>query len=240
MERAPAVQSFPRNRTGCDYVVGDLHGCFAQLARRLDALGFDPARDRLFSVGDLIDRGPDSAQARWWLQQSWFHACLGNHEGMLLSLGEAWRDQPEWFLFNGGEWWWRLDDAQRADFLALFRSMPLALEVDTPWGGVGVVHADVSRGVDWRDFVQALERGDERARATALWSRSRAEGHVPEGVPGIARVVCGHTINSIGCVTVRGNVWFIDTGAFVEPDGDGLTVLSLQALFRVDAERNRA
>ena len=42
------------------WVVGDIHGCFALLMAKLRACRFDPWQDLLVSVGDLIDRGPDS------------------------------------------------------------------------------------------------------------------------------------------------------------------------------------
>lgn len=226
-----AVARFPRNQRGCDYVVGDVHGCFGQLRRRLDGLRFDPGRDRLFSVGDLIDRGPDSHEARWWLRQPWFHACLGNHEAMLLSLGENWREDSLWLAWNGGQWWGALSDSERTAFLQQLRALPFAMEVDTQSGTVGIVHADVSAQLSWPAFVQALERGDQHARATAIWSRSRADGSTQAEVQGVERVVCGHTISADGRVTVRGNVWFIDTGAFLNPEADLLTVLDLRQLF---------
>jgi len=40
--------------------VGDIDGCFSHLRRSLEAIGFDASVDRLFSVRDLIDRGPES------------------------------------------------------------------------------------------------------------------------------------------------------------------------------------
>jgi serine/threonine protein phosphatase 1 len=58
------LQHFGRNTAGRDLIVGDIHGCFARLQVALDELGFDPERDRLFSVGDLVDRGPDSEVAQ--------------------------------------------------------------------------------------------------------------------------------------------------------------------------------
>ena len=54
------VAYHPLNRHGRDYVIGDLHGQWQALQRALGEVAFDPARDRLFSVGDLADRGPDS------------------------------------------------------------------------------------------------------------------------------------------------------------------------------------
>ena len=53
---------FARNVGGRDFAVGDIHGCFSHLSRSLEAIGFDAAVDRLFSVGDLVDRGPDGLQ----------------------------------------------------------------------------------------------------------------------------------------------------------------------------------
>ena len=61
------IQRFTRNTTGRDLIVGDIHGCFGRLANALTLIDFDPARDRLFSVGDLVDRGPDSRQVTDWL-----------------------------------------------------------------------------------------------------------------------------------------------------------------------------
>jgi bis(5'-nucleosyl)-tetraphosphatase (symmetrical) len=42
------------------YVIGDIQGCHAEFRQLLDVIGFDPARDRLWLVGDLVNRGPDS------------------------------------------------------------------------------------------------------------------------------------------------------------------------------------
>jgi hypothetical protein len=78
------VQRYERNVRGRDFVVGDIHGCFDQLRAALDTAGFLPESDRLFSVGDLIDRGPQSTETLQWLAKPWFHACIGNHDDMAL------------------------------------------------------------------------------------------------------------------------------------------------------------
>ena len=54
-----AVARFEENATGRDFVVGDLHGMFSHLEALLNEVAFDESADRLFSVGDLIDRGPE-------------------------------------------------------------------------------------------------------------------------------------------------------------------------------------
>lgn len=80
---APII-TLPVNTQGTDYVLGDLHGCYSLLQEALDQVNFDPARDRVFSVGDLVDRGPDSLKCLQLLKQPWFYAVLGNHELMLM------------------------------------------------------------------------------------------------------------------------------------------------------------
>jgi len=42
------------------YVVGDIQGCYAEFRQLLEVIAFDPERDRLWLVGDLVNRGPDS------------------------------------------------------------------------------------------------------------------------------------------------------------------------------------
>ena len=73
------------NTRGRDLVVGDLHGHRDLLEQELERLGFDPTRDRVFSVGDLVNRGPDSLGTLSLVEEPWFHAVLGNHELMLLN-----------------------------------------------------------------------------------------------------------------------------------------------------------
>ena len=52
------VQRFTQNTRGRDFVVGDLHGCFDHLRVMLEHIQFNRVTDRLFCVGDLVDRGP--------------------------------------------------------------------------------------------------------------------------------------------------------------------------------------
>jgi serine/threonine protein phosphatase 1 len=54
------IKKFELNEKGRDFVVGDIHGCFDLLSNNLKEIGFDESVDRLFSVGDLVDRGKQS------------------------------------------------------------------------------------------------------------------------------------------------------------------------------------
>jgi serine/threonine protein phosphatase 1 len=233
------VARFARNLAGRDFVVGDVHGCFDELEAALARLRFDGARDRAFAVGDLVDRGSRSEAALEWMQRPWFHSCRGNHEDMRLMPIEP-AELAAFLLFNGGEWWFGLDAAAKLLFTRAMAALPIALEVETSAGHVGIVHADVPEQLSWPQFVQALEAGDPRVQEEAVWGRRRAEGWVSTPVEGIGCVVCGHTMMPDCRIHVVGNVWLIDTGAFLGPPAGHLTVLPLTELFRDSASSTPA
>jgi len=81
-------------------VIGDVHGCLAQLRALNDQL--DPAVPRI-AVGDYVDRGEDSAGVLRWLHERPEITCLaGNHEAMMLGFLDAPLDKgPRWLKFGG-------------------------------------------------------------------------------------------------------------------------------------------
>lgn len=69
------------------YCIGDVQGCFIELRQLLQLVAFDPAKDRLWFVGDLVNRGPNSLEALRFIKQlPNVKVVLGNHDFHLLAL----------------------------------------------------------------------------------------------------------------------------------------------------------
>ena len=181
------MRSFSRNERGRDFVVGDIHGMFSALDRFLDELSFDPGGDRLFSVGDLIDRGPESEAALQWLTaRDWFHAIRGNHDQFLLDAAadparERGEEHGVWD-YNGGGWWDSVPAPARDAWVRAFSALPFAAEVDCESGPVGIVHADVPEDRTWEEFLlRPCGRAAARTATTpsgpaAAWSATSRAG----------------------------------------------------------------
>ena len=67
------------------YVISDIHGYLSRMFDVLDQAHFDWNNDELYVLGDIIDRGPESAEALIWAMEEAprnVHFLLGNHEDM--------------------------------------------------------------------------------------------------------------------------------------------------------------
>lgn len=223
------VKSFSKNIVGRDVVVGDIHGHFTRLQDALDLAGFNPEVDRLFSVGDLVDRGPECEDVIKWLNKPWFHPVRGNHDDYVVRFDTC--DIVNW-MQNGGSWFVGLPLDEQQNYQVMFSDLPIAIEVETHGGMVGIIHADCVFDT-WAQLKEELQcpKTDKRLKLvknTCMWSRSRIEQHDCRPVSDVRAVIVGHT--PIQSPLMLGNTCHIDTGGW-KKDGSGhFTLLDLATL----------
>jgi len=211
---------FARNKHGRDFIIGDLHGCFDLLLECLEKVNFNSGTDRLFSTGDLIDRGPDSMECLKLIESPWFHPVIGNHEELMLNSILGNKDKYLWEM-NGGIWH-RYEDREELERLVqiIKDRIPYAITLVTKSGDeVGICHAQPP-SIDWLD---AIENPTDRDIKIMLWARSWIEDKLQEPVININRTYHGHTI--VASPELVANAMFIDTGAFYT---DNLTILEIK------------
>ncbi|MBK4713814.1 MULTISPECIES: metallophosphoesterase [Tenebrionibacter/Tenebrionicola group] len=201
------------------WLVGDLHGCLALFARHLRRLRFNPWSDLVISVGDLIDRGPDSPGCLALLDKPWFRAVRGNHEEMAMDALRS-EDVSAWSL-NGGNWFRQLDKLARAQVQArLYRcaELPLIIELHVQGKTEIVAHADYpSDSYVWGKPVD---------RQRVVWGRERITRHLRgegKAIAGADRFWFGHT--PLQEPLHFYNQHYIDTGAVF---GNRLTLVQMQ------------
>lgn len=132
---------------GRTFVVGDIHGCYSLLQRFLDYIKFDFQKDRLISVGDIIDRGPQNDECLDLFFEPWFHSVIGNHEELmqLASFGSdyLWKS-------NGGDWGLKhLTDFSNEKFhsvISKIPDLPQVLTVECESKKFHVLHAEFGLG----------------------------------------------------------------------------------------------
>ena len=135
------------------YAVGDLQGCLQPLKCLLERVRFDPAVDRLWLVGDLVNRGPESLQTLRFLysmRQS-LVCVLGNHDLHLLA---AWHNVER---LKKSDTLREIIEAPDADQLFDWLRQQKLLHYDEA-RGVAMVHAGIPP--QWT-LGQALKLADE-------------------------------------------------------------------------------
>ncbi|WP_371824817.1 ATP-binding protein [Marinobacter sp. MDS2] len=141
---------FAANPVGVDWVCGDLHGEFEALQAALSNAEFDTSVDRLFLLGDTIDRGPESRLLlEWVLGTDWVYSVMGNHELMFIAGAEDNRNRYK-HRGMGGHWTAGLDETSYKNLAIQCRyQLPLTMTLECDNGQLGLVHAQ-SPFDDWR------------------------------------------------------------------------------------------
>ena len=137
------VDYVKKNENGKDYIIGDIHGEYDRLQLILDALNFDFDKDRLFSVGDVTDRGPRSYDTLMLNAQQWFYQIKGNHDDMLYhSIMSSY--QPDFHMMNVYNLWIaRHSEEEHLNMLDILGGLPDILVLETPNGRLNMVHSTV-------------------------------------------------------------------------------------------------
>lgn len=202
-------------------VIGDVHGHYDTLMTLLDAIA--PTRDdAIYFLGDLIDRGPQSAKVVEFVKQSSYPCLLGNHEQMLLDIlgdGEIYGPALQAWLYSGGHSTVNSygENGVNPDHIEWMRTLPTYIDLGDVW----LVHA----GVHPRMPIE------KQTSEQFCWIRdefhSMANPYFPDKL-----IITGHTITFTlpgvqpGKIA-RGRGWLdIDTGAY-HPKSGWLTALDL-------------
>jgi hypothetical protein len=212
---------------GRTIIVGDVHGCRAELEALLAKVAF-ASDDRLVMVGDLVVRGPDGGGLIDLLMKIGARAVRGNHEDRLLKgrKGEAPINQVQRAAIK------QLDKRH----WAFLEALPLHL--DLPEHDLRVVHAGVVPGVAIerqkpRDlmYMRCLSpRGEAvEKRGDALWGlRYKGSPHVVFGHNALPepQIHAHATGIDTGCVYGgRLTAMVLEAGAKPPPQGDRMSVL---------------
>ncbi len=154
--------------------VGDVQGCREELEHLLEAVRFDPASDEVHPVGDLVNRGPDSAGVLRLARQLGFGGVLGNHDLHLLRVAAGSRRPHQRDTFDS-----LLEAEDRQELLAWLAARPFV----RTWPDVVCVHAalhplwaDPRATLTGIDPLQVDARSDFATRARYCDS----QGHRPD------------------------------------------------------------
>ena len=222
--RTLVVDQYHANLQGRDFIVGDLHGELATFESGLEQVGFDCDLDRMFSVGDLIDRGPNSVECLRLLKKPWFHAVRGNHEELMLKAQRSFGQFSVWQA-NGGEWWQEIGSEMRDELLGLTKTMPLVIVVGEGESRYNILHAEYGG----TDTGLCNEHFNQNGWENILWGRSNIMEHHrskvdpafwPKHRLGLSPTFVGHTtLRGNDCIEVDSHI-YLDTGTHTVRAGE--------------------
>ena len=201
------IHTMPRNLKGKDFVVGDIHGCFTELEKLLNQIKFDERVDRLFCLGDLCDRGSESAKVLDWLTKNWVYAVRGNHEQELINYAAG--KNLNSLEKMGATWWATMGKSTKAALIEQFSKLPIAIELHVESQKFGLIHA-MCPHADWNVLKDLLKGTDKDLYAySCLWDTSSVTN--PFRVRNLDYLLVGHM--SQKHAKIYENIVYLDTGS---------------------------
>lgn len=149
------------------YAIGDIQGCFEPFLELLDHAGFREGSDRLWLVGDLVNRGPHSLEMLRWVRErsgsvSW---VLGNHELHLLGTALGLRKPKPQDTLDG-----ILKAQDRGELIEMVRHAPVVHRE----GACFMVHAGLHPA--WSlDGAEGVAREVEAALRGSGWEKTMGQ-----------------------------------------------------------------
>lgn len=214
-------------------VIGDVHGHYEGLMTLLDAIA-PLSDDKIYFLGDLIDRGPKSAQVVDFVKDNRYDCLLGNHEQMLLNIltnGSSTSILQAWLCGGGQATVASYKEATiPEDHVEWLKSLPTYIDL----GDILLAHA----GVD--PSIPLVEQTAEQI----CWVRDKFHSMEKPYFPN-KLIIVGHTITFtlpgvIPGELAQGQGWLdIDTGAY-HPRSGWLTGLDVtnQLVYQVNVLNN--
>ncbi|AFL68552.1 Calcineurin-like phosphoesterase [Sulfurospirillum barnesii SES-3] len=113
------------------YIIGDVHGCYTTLMQLIEQLP-NKEKSHLIFVGDLIDRGKDSARVVEYVKNGGYDCIKGNHEAVMVEAYET-KNMCDWLSYgNGGDQtklsYINLSNVDLQEHLTWMKSLPDYLE----------------------------------------------------------------------------------------------------------------
>ncbi|MCD6233546.1 MAG: serine/threonine protein phosphatase [Candidatus Marinimicrobia bacterium] len=134
-------------------ILGDIHGQFDALIRVLKKADYIPKRDMLYCVGDLTDRGPDSAKVLDFCIKHKVLSVRGNHDMWFLEYLTHGYAPMIWLRQGGYEtiFSWQKESLSREIVLEYYEKMPYYREIDLGKFSIAVFHGGITPGIPLKD-----------------------------------------------------------------------------------------
>lgn len=169
------------------FFVGDVHGEYNCLEKKLKSVSFDEKKDVLVFVGDLVDRGQEIKKVLdLFIKNESFYGVIGNHDNYMFNsfVDKTWEKDKR----NGSEQTIQQLDINNIKNYSkkLLKKMSLILEIEQNGVKFGVIHAgipfDSNKPTEWEKIKRKAKR-NKNYRMNLIWDRSVIAAFKPDLMP---------------------------------------------------------